>query len=118
MNRSNIIKILFVIIVISLVLGCTDNKNKTIKDINENHKLYENTTVNVKGKVVDLFLMSRGAYKIDDNTGQMWILVSNSDIPDKGVDVTVEGNVLNNITVGSQKYDIAIVEHKRSISNN
>jgi hypothetical protein len=45
-------------------------------------------------------LANQGAYRIDDSTGQLWV-VSDKDPPRKGARVTVKGTIREGFNLGS-----------------
>jgi hypothetical protein len=55
----------------------------------------------LSGAVVDSYsLANRGAYRIDDDTGQLWV-VSDKGTPRKGARVTVKGMIREGFNLGS-----------------
>ena len=55
----------------------------------------------VSGAVVDSYSFSnRGAYRIDDETGALWV-VSDRGVPRKGARVTVKGTIREGFNLGS-----------------
>jgi hypothetical protein len=62
---------------------------------------YRDREVQLSGAVVDSYsLASRGAYRIDDETGQLWV-VSDQGTPRKGARVTVKGTIREGFNLGS-----------------
>src|SRR5262245_55848840 len=62
---------------------------------------YSNRDVRVSGAVVDSYaLANRGLYKIDDESGQLWV-VSDRRAPRKGARVTVKGTIREGFNLGS-----------------
>ena len=62
---------------------------------------YRNRDVQLSGAVVDSYsLANQGAYRIDDNTGQLWV-VSNKGTPRKGAQVIVKGTIRDGFNLGS-----------------
>jgi hypothetical protein len=61
---------------------------------------YRNREVRVSGAVVDSYsLANRGAYRIDDGTGQLWV-VSEKGVPRRSARVTVKGRVREGFNLG------------------
>lgn len=57
--------------------------------------------IQLSGAVVDSYsLANRGAYRIDDETGQLWV-VSDKGTPRKGARVTVKGTIREGFNLGS-----------------
>ena len=62
---------------------------------------YRDREVRVSGSVVDSYsLANRGAYRIADDTGQLWV-VSDRGTPRKGARVTVKGTIREGFNLGS-----------------
>ena len=74
---------------------------KTINHVLADPGRYRNRTVQLSGAVVDSYsLANRGAYRIDDDTGQLWV-VSDRGTPRKGARVTVKGTIREGFNLGS-----------------
>lgn len=62
---------------------------------------YRNRDVQLSGEVVDSYsFLNRGAYRIDDGTGQLWV-VSDKGVPRKTARVTVKGKVREGFNLSS-----------------
>lgn len=73
----------------------------TVNKIIADPSRYRDREVRVSGSVVDSYsFATRGAYKIDDGTGQLWV-VTESGVPGKGARVTVTGTIREGFTLGS-----------------
>ena len=73
----------------------------TINQVLADPSRYRNREVQLSGAVVDSYsLANRGAYRIDDNTGQLWV-VSDKGTPRKGARVTVKGTIREGFNLGS-----------------
>ena len=74
---------------------------RTINHVLADPYRYRNREVKLSGSVVDSYsLAGRGAYRIDDRTGQLWV-VSNSGTPRTGARVTVKGRIEEGFNIGS-----------------
>jgi hypothetical protein len=74
---------------------------KTINHVLADPARYRNREIRLSGSVVDSYsLASRGAYRIDDDTGQLWV-VSDTGTPRKGARVTVKGTIREGFNLGS-----------------
>ena len=74
---------------------------KTINELLADPGRYRNRTVQVAGEVVDSFsVANRGAYRIDDGTGELWI-VSEVGVPRRTARVSVKGRVREGFNFGS-----------------
>jgi hypothetical protein len=73
----------------------------TINQVLADPSRYSNREVQLSGAVVDSYsLANQGAYRIDDNTGQLWV-VSDKGTPRKGARVTVKGTIREGFNLGS-----------------
>jgi membrane protein implicated in regulation of membrane protease activity len=74
---------------------------RTINQVLADPSRYRNREVRLSGAVVDSYsLANRGAYRIDDDTGQLWV-VSDTGTPRKGARVTVKGTIREGFNLGS-----------------
>jgi hypothetical protein len=73
----------------------------TINRVLADPSRYRDRQVRLSGSVVDSYsLANRGAYRIDDDTGQLWV-VSDRGTPRKGARVTVNGTIREGFNLGS-----------------
>jgi hypothetical protein len=98
--------------------GCPERRS--IADIEANPGRYDGKKVTVAGVVRDSYGLSipgtkigGGAYKIDDGTGSIWVLVTDGSVPSKGAEIAVEGRVGNGINWKGRNYGLGIYEDKR-----
>jgi hypothetical protein len=74
---------------------------RTVNQIIADPSRYRNREVKLSGTVVDSYsLVDRGAYRIDDGTGQLWI-VSDNGVPRKSARVDVKGTIREGFNLGS-----------------
>ena len=74
---------------------------KTINRVLADPGRYRDHEVRLSGAVVDSYsLGNRGAYRIDDETGQLWV-VSETGTPRTGARVTVTGRIREGFNLGS-----------------
>jgi hypothetical protein len=74
---------------------------RSVNQIIANPSRYSDREVRVSGTVTDSYsLANRGAYQIDDGTGQLWV-VSDRGVPAKTARVTVTGTIRTGFSVGS-----------------
>jgi uncharacterized protein YceK len=79
-----------------LMTGCATTVNKIIADPSH----YRNREARLSGQVVDSYSVGgRGAYRLDDRTGQIWI-VSDRGVPRRGAWVKVRGTVREGFNLG------------------
>ena len=98
MTKRTHIAALAILAVSTLVSACA---SRTISQVLADPSRYRNREVKLSGAVVDSYsLANRGAYRIDDNTGQLWV-VSETGTPRKGARVTVNGTIREGFNLGS-----------------
>jgi hypothetical protein len=74
---------------------------RTVNQVIADPSRYRNREVKLSGTVVDSYsLVNRGAYRIDDGTGQLWI-VSDNGVPRKSARVDVKGTIREGFNLGS-----------------
>lgn len=74
---------------------------RTVNQIIADPSRYRNREVRLAGTVVDSYsVVNRGAYRIDDGTGQLWI-VSDKGVPRTSARVTVRGTIREGFNLGS-----------------
>lgn len=98
--------------------GCPDRKS--IADIEANPGKYANKEVVVAGTVRDSYgfgipgtNIGGGAYKLDDGTGSIWVLVTDGNVPSKGAQVGVKGTVGSGVSWKGRNYGLGIYEKER-----
>jgi hypothetical protein len=75
--------------------------SKTINQILADPSRYRDRQVELSGAVVESYsLANRGLYRIDDDTGQLWV-VSDRGTPRKGARVTVKGTIREGFNLGA-----------------
>jgi hypothetical protein len=73
----------------------------TINHVLADPAKYKDKDVRLSGSVVDSYsLADRGVYKLDDKSGQIWV-VSDRGVPRKGARVTVTGQIREGFNLGS-----------------
>ena len=100
------------------ITGCPERKS--IADIERNPGKYQDKEVVVVGRVVDSYgvaipgtRIGGGAYKIDDGTGSIWVLVTDGSVPTRGTEVGVKGRVSSGINWKGRNYGLGIYETDR-----
>ena len=84
-------------IMVLLSQGCS---HRSINHILAVPDMYGQREVAVSGTVVESYsILGRGAYRIDDGTGQLWI-VTKHNAPRKGARVGVKGKIKNGFDLG------------------
>lgn len=74
---------------------------RTVNQVLADPSRYRDREVKLSGAVVDSYsFINRGAYRIDDGTGQLWV-VSDTGVPRISARVTVKGRVREGFNLGS-----------------
>lgn len=115
--------------IMSAVLGCIAlvalfttacPERKSIADIEADPGKYQNKEVAIAGVVRDSYGVSipgtnvgGGAYKIDDGTGSIWVIVSEGSVPQKGAEVGVKGVIGSGVSWKGRNYGLGMYEKDR-----
>src|SRR5688500_9684959 len=87
-----------------LALGAMTSAACAARSVNQilaDPSRYRNREVRVSGSVGQSYsFASRGAYRIDDESGQLWV-VSDRGVPRQGARVTVKGTIREGFNLGS-----------------
>jgi hypothetical protein len=74
---------------------------RTVNQVLADPSRYRDREVQLSGAVVDSYsFVNRGAYRIDDGTGQLWV-VSDKGVPRTSARVTVKGTIREGFNLGS-----------------
>lgn len=93
--------ILLAVAMVALASGAACASTRTVNEILADPSRYRNREVKISGEVVDSYsAVNRGAYRIDDGTGQLWV-VSETGVPRRTAKVTVRGRVREGFNIGS-----------------
>ena len=111
--------VMFVIVAAALLTAACP-KRVSIADIEANPGKYQNKDVAVAGTVRDSYglsipgtNLSGGAYKIDDGTGSIWVIVSEGTVPAKGTEMGVSGRVGTGVNWKGRNYGLGMYEKDR-----
>lgn len=98
--------------------GCPERQS--IGDIEANPGKYQNKEVAIAGVVRDSYGLSipgtnigGGAYKVDDGTGSLWVIVSEGSVPQKGAEVGVKGIIGSGVSWKGRNYGLGMYEKDR-----
>src|SRR6476659_6947052 len=90
-------------------------ERRSIADIEHNPGRYQDKEVVIAGRVTDSYGIGipgtnsgGGAYKIDDGTGSMWVLVTDGNVPSRGSEVGVKGRVGSGINWKGRNYGLGM----------
>ena len=92
----------------------------SIGEIESNSSRYVGKEVAIAGTVETSYGVSipiiqngsGGVYKIDDGTGEIWVVTQRS-IPQKGARLGVRGKIQNGVTVNGRNYGLVLMEDDR-----
>ena len=116
-----IISFLFAAAILSLGLLMTAcPERRSIADIERDPGRYQDKDVVIAGRVVDSYGVSipgtnigGGAYKVDDGTGSIWVVVTEGSVPSRGAQVGVKGRVSSGLNWKGRNYGLGIYEKER-----
>lgn len=101
-----------------LSTGCPERRS--IAEIERNPGRYQDKEVAIAGIVRDSYGVSipgtnigGGAYKVDDGTGSIWVLVTDGSVPSKGAEIGVKGVVGSGVNFKGRNYGLGIWEKDR-----
>ena len=57
--------------------------------------------------------MGGGAYKIDDGTGSIWVIVADGSVPQKGAEIGVKGVIGTGVNWKGRNYGLGMYEKDR-----
>ena len=122
---KNVITSLLMAVVVAVGLLTTAcPERKSIADIEANPARYQNKEVVIAGRVVDSYGIAipgtrygGGAYKIDDGTGSIWVLVTDGNVPSRGAEIGLKGVVGSGVNWKGRNYGLGIYEKDRRYSS-
>ena len=93
------IRLMIAVLIALASVGCASTR--TINQVLADPSRYRDRDVQLAGEVTQsVSLLNRGAYRIDDGTGQLWV-VSEKGVPRERARVTVKGTVREGFNLGS-----------------
>ncbi|MFN2502312.1 MAG: hypothetical protein ABR530_09905, partial [Pyrinomonadaceae bacterium] len=102
---------LFVILAAAALFATGCPERRSIGDIEANPGKYQNKEVAIAGVVKDSYGLSipgtgigGGAYKIDDGTGSIWVVVTEGGVPSKGAEIGIKGVVGSGVNWKGRNY--------------
>ena len=97
---------------ILLLLACPPRES--IAKINRDPGRYAGKEVTIAGRVVDSYgALGRGAFLVDDGTGNMWVLAGQYGVPGAGAKVAVTGHIEQGFTLGGRNFATILRETER-----
>ncbi len=99
--RQTLFRSVFLAVLSVSALASAACASRTVNQIIADPSRYRDREVRVSGAVVDSYsFVNRGAYRIDDGTGQLWV-VSDMGVPRISARVTVKGRIREGFNLGS-----------------
>jgi hypothetical protein len=112
--------VLLIIIALAGLLTTACPERRSIAEIERDPGRYQDKEVAIAGIVRDSYGFSvpgtnigGGAYKIDDGTGSIWVLVTDGSVPAKGAEIGVKGRVGTGVNWRGRNYGLGIYEKDR-----
>ena len=109
-----------VILFAAVALSAACPERRSIADIEAHPGRYQNKEVAIAGVVRDSYgisipgtRMGGGAYKIDDGTGSIWVIVADGAVPQKGAEIGVSGTIGTGLNWKGRNYGLGMYEEKR-----
>lgn len=111
MNSRRKISLLSVILASVVLLTACPNRTSIGKLLNDPDR-YRNKEVAIAGRVTDSYGLPvlGGAYKVDDGTGEIWVINRGGGVPRRGSEVGAKGRVYTGITFGSRNFGTVLEE--------
>jgi hypothetical protein len=117
-------KTLLLILALAVSLSAASlAKRVSIGDIESNPARYFDKKVTISGTVETSYgvtlpsiLVNRGSggmYKIDDGTGEIWV-VTERGVPSKGARLKLKGKIQTGVNISGRTYGLVLYEDKRS----
>ena len=109
----SILVISALILILFITIGC--NRATRISDILANPSQYEGKDLTIRGTVGEIAwfaLVGKGAYRLDDGSGNIWVVTSQPP-PQKGLSISSKGEVKTTFTIAGQSYGTILVETQR-----
>lgn len=87
----------------------------SIGKILDNPDRYYGKEVGIQGTVEDSYSVPfvGGAYKVDDGTGELWVVSKRGSAPRRGARVGAKGRVYNGLTFGGRSFGTVLEESDR-----
>ena len=112
-SRRKVSFLVLTLLCVSLFTACPSKTN--IGSILDNPDRYRDKEVGITGTGEDGYGVPfvGGAYKVDDGTGEIWVVSKRGGAPRKGARVGAKGRVLQGFNFGGRNFGTVIEETAR-----
>ena len=111
-SRRNQLALALLLTAAALAVACAKT---TIGKILDHPDRYSTKEGGITGTVEDSYSVPfvGGAYKVDDGTGEMWVVSKRGSAPRRGARVGAKGRVYNGLTFGGRSFGTVLEESDR-----
>jgi len=110
--RTRIVTALLVVAGSILLAGCPPRVS--IAKLNQDPGRYAGKEISIAGRVTDSFgALGRGAFQVDDGTGNMWVVTGHHGTPETGTKVAVIGHIEQGFSFGGRNFAVILHETER-----
>ncbi len=112
-SRQKVSVLALILLSVFLFTACPSKTN--IGKILDNPDRYRDKEVGITGTVEDGYSVPfvGGAYKVDDGTGEIWVVSKRGGAPRKGAKVGAKGRVYQGFNFGGRNFGTVIEESDR-----
>ncbi|HZG54472.1 MAG TPA: hypothetical protein VEZ40_20390 [Pyrinomonadaceae bacterium] len=112
-SRQKVSTLALTLLCVFLFAACPGKTN--IGKILDNPDRYRDKEVGIAGTVEDSYgvPLIGGAYKVDDGTGEIWVVSKRGGTPRKGAQVGAKGRVLQGFSFGGRNFGTVLEESDR-----
>ncbi len=115
--RSRQTQLVLIVALTSVVLLTACPSRTKIGKIIDDPARYTDKEVGIAGRVEDSYGIPfvGGAYKLDDGSGEIWVVSKRSSVPSRGAQVGAKGRVYNGFSFGGRNFGTVMEEQERKI---
>jgi hypothetical protein len=112
-SRRKVSILVLTLLCVFLFTACPSKTN--IGKILDNPDRYRDKDVGIAGTVEDSYgvPLVGGAYKVDDGTGEIWVVSKRGGVPRRGAQVGAKGRVLQGFSFGGRNFGTVLEESDR-----
>jgi len=110
--RTRMVTAFLVLAGSALLAGCPPRVS--IAKLNQDPGRYAGKQVSIAGRVTDSFgAMGRGAFRVDDGSGAMWVVTGHYGVPENDATVSVTGHIEQGFSFGGRNFAVVLHETER-----